>query len=129
MTKFRDQMHQLRLDKIDTFCRHTPKASRAISNELCMNSTYVQKYLRFMEEEGHLICNREGGIGNNYLSTGTFRMKPPEPKIKQRRPQKDYDLPNRHAPNVKPFSDEKALPREFFGSVVKIQPLSSDIGI
>jgi hypothetical protein len=124
MKKYSGHMHQLRMNAIDDFCRDSHKRTREIADHINIGKSNTQAYLIFMENEGYLTCDRldnGGGKGNAYLSTKTFFMVVPE--VKPRREIVDKDMPLRHAPHIKPFVDQLALPREFFSSVARLQPI------
>lgn len=111
MTNFNNAVHQLRMNEIDRICQHDYLSTACIAGEIDISLTHAKKYLTHTLKEGYLETGKAKYGGRSFKSNGTFQIKVLV-KIKPPKPEKPEFT--RTAPDVKPFSDAKALPREFF---------------
>ena len=110
---FNAAIHQARMNEIDRLCYHGYLSTACISGEMNISLTHAKKYLTYMFAEKYLEAGVAKYGGRSYKSTRTFQVKELA-QIKQPKPEKPEFT--RTAPDVKPFADLKALPREFFAT-------------
>lgn len=116
-TNFSAAIHQARMNEIDRVCYRDALSATQIAAELNISKTHVNMYLAHMEDNGYLAVSSAKYGGKAYLSTRKFVMViAAGAKVKPPASEKAEFI--RTFPHVKPFADQKALPREFFGSVV-----------
>lgn len=122
-TNFSAAIHQARMNEIDRVCYRDALSATQIATEINLSKTHVNMYLAYMQDNGYLAISAAKYGANAYLSTRKFIMViAADAKVKPPASEKDEFI--RTFPHVKPFSDQKALPREFFGSVVDLQPIN-----
>ena len=112
---FNAAIHQARMNEIDRLCYRDYVSSNDIGAAIHLGKTHTNTYLSWMEGNGYITSLPIKYGGKKYKSTHTFVLSIDSDSY-GRAPSNDKGEFTRKFPSVRPFADDKALPRGFFNA-------------